>query len=288
MPNWRTPGGASYSFARCTNPACGHAWLCGHGAAEDAYPADYYTHAPTSRGFVARSLARVKRSRVGHALGYVMYLQGMRPGRLLEVGCGSGERLAEMRERGWEVQGVEPDPAAVAVARDHYHVPVLTGTLDEAAFPAATFDAVVMTHVVEHIADPLPLLCICRNVLRPGGSLVVTCPNLDAFGHRRYGAAWIAFDPPRHEHVFTLASLVALARKAGFESVHARTSVRGAFGNLAGSDQVRAHGDRRHGSGAALRAKALLLTAYELAQLARDPLAGEEIALTASTPGPER
>jgi SAM-dependent methyltransferase len=266
----------------CTNPQCGHAWLRAHSRAEDTYPADYYTHAPADPGLASRLLATVKRSRVGQALGYVMYLQGVRPGRLLEVGCGSGERLSEMRARGWDVHGVEPDATAAAVARDHYRVPVVTGTLDEAALPPATFDAVVMTHVIEHVADPLPLLRACRAVLRPGGRLVVTCPNLAAFGHRRYGAAWIALDAPRHEHVFTRASLVALARKAGFETLRARTSVRGAWGNLVGSEQVRAHGDRRHRASLALKARGLVLSGYELATLVADKDAGEEIALIAS------
>jgi hypothetical protein len=111
---------------------------------------------------------------------------------------------------------------------------------------------------------------------------VVTCPNLDAYGHSRYGASWMALDPPRHYHLFTRDSLAMLARAAGFTSVHARTSVRGALGNLIGSEQVRASGNRRGRVGAGLRAKGLALSAVELVRLARDPRAGEEIALTAA------
>jgi 2-polyprenyl-3-methyl-5-hydroxy-6-metoxy-1,4-benzoquinol methylase len=278
--NWLTPGGLTYSFSRCENPACGHAWLRAPSSSEavDAYPANYYTHQPAPTGLVARSVARAKRSGLGHALGYVMYLQDMTPGRVLEVGCGSGARLAELRGMGWDVQGIEPDATAAAVAQDYYHLPVLVATLEQGTFPPASFDAVVMTHVIEHVPDPLPLLRACRTVLSPGGKLVVTCPNIDAYGHRRYGASWTALDPPRHEHLFTRASLMALARAAGFLSVEARTSIRGAWGNFGGSEQLRATG-RRGGAGAALRAKALALVAYELVRLTGDPLAGEEIAM---------
>ena len=283
--NWRTAGGPTYSFSRCQNAACGHAWLnaSSYPATVEAYPADYYTHAPAPAGIPARAVASIKRSRLGHALGYVMYLQGMTPGRVLEVGCGSGARLAELRERGWNVQGIEPDAAAAAVARDFYMVPVVVGTLDEGAFAPSSFDAIVMTHVIEHVSDPLPLLVLCRTLLRPGGQLVVTCPNLDAGGHKRYGASWIAFDPPRHEHMFTLASLVTLARAAGFPSVDARTSVRGAWGNFVGSEEIRASGKRSGHAGAGLRAKGLLLTVGELVRLGRDPLAGEEIAVVCTS-----
>ncbi len=279
--NWRTPGGPTYSFFRCQNAACGHGWLRAPSSPDviEAYPEGYYTHAPAPEGLIARSITRVKRSNLGHALGYVMYLQGMVPGRVLEIGCGSGARLADLRGSGWDVQGLEPDAAAAAVARDHYHVPVVIGTLDEETFPPASFDAIVMTHVIEHVADPLPLLRACHTLLRAGGKLVITCPNLDAYGHRRYGACWIALDPPRHEHLFTCASLVALVEGAGFASVDARTSVRGAWGNFVGSEQVRASGNRRGRAGATLRAKGLILTVNELVRLARDRLAGEEIAV---------
>jgi SAM-dependent methyltransferase len=248
----------------------------------EAYPADYYTHGPAAAGPVARSIAAAKRGGLGRALGYVMYLQGMRPGRVLDVGCGNGSRLAELRARGWDVQGVEPDSKAAAVAHERYHVPVVVGTLERDTFPQASFDAIVMTHVIEHVRDPLPVLRTCRMLLRPGGKLVVTCPNLDAYGHRRYGASWIALDAPRHEHLFTRASLIALSSAAGFTAIDARTSVRGAFGNFAGSEQVRASGRRTGRGGLALCAKALALMSYELVRLARDPLAGEEIALITS------
>src|SRR5690242_21541184 len=54
---------------------------------------------PRSTLFPYTTLFRsaLKRSRAGHALGYVMYLQDMRPGRMLEIGCGTGSRLAELR-----------------------------------------------------------------------------------------------------------------------------------------------------------------------------------------------
>jgi hypothetical protein len=77
-------------------------------------------------------------------------------------------------------------------------------------------------------------------------------------------------------------SLVALARAAGFSSVNSRTSVRGALGNFVGSEQVRAFGQRPGRAGVGVQVKSLLLTAYELSLLARDPLAGEEIAVICS------
>lgn len=84
----------------------------------------------------------------------IMYSDGARKGRLLDVGCGSGEFLAQMRELGWDVFGVEPDPQAARVAREQFGLTVWPGALAEASFPDGFFDAVTLNHVIEHVADP--------------------------------------------------------------------------------------------------------------------------------------
>src|SRR5206468_7617752 len=121
--------------------------------------------------------------------------------------------LAQFRERGWGVEGVEIDPRARAPARERYGLKI------HATIPAGEFDAVIMNHVLEHLIDPVRSLVECRSVLKPGAALVATTPNLDSRGHRRFGVSWVALDPPRHLHLFTLASLRAAAHKAGFERV---------------------------------------------------------------------
>lgn len=86
----------------------------------------------------------------------VMYLpKATHSDRLLEIGCGNGRFLASFRELGWEVVGLEPDPDAARIAREKFGIEVYQETLEKAELPEASFDAVIMWHVIEHIPDLL-------------------------------------------------------------------------------------------------------------------------------------
>lgn len=153
------------------------------------------------------------RERVGQD---VMYLEGFRRGKLLDVGCGSGGFLARMRSLGWGVQGVEPDAEAARIAREQHGIPVAGSTLEQAELPSASVDAVTMSHVIEHVHDPVALLRECHRVLRVGGRLAIVTPNVESLGRAVFRQWWMALDPPRHLCLFSLCTLRACAEKAGF------------------------------------------------------------------------
>lgn len=155
----------------------------------------------------------------------VMYLPAAARGRLLDLGCGDGAFLAAMRERGWEVLGVEPDPEAARLARERYGLEVITGTLEVAALPTASVDAITLNHVIEHVPDPVALLEECGRVLQFGGKLVIATPNVESLGHRLLGASWPDLDPPRHLNLFSLRTLQASVEKAGLRTEFLRSRV---------------------------------------------------------------
>ena len=152
---------------------------------------------------------------------------------LLDIGCGDGLLLSNLRALGWDVQGVEPDAAAAESARTR-GFPVFNGSLEEAQFPDASFAAVTMSHVIEHVAEPARTLAEIRRVLRPGGSLVVMTPNANSVLHRVFRDRWFPLDPPRHLLLHSPASLARLLRDAGFE-VDVRDSWRAANVTIAAS-----------------------------------------------------
>ena len=88
--------------------------------------------------------------------------------RVLDVGCGKGEFLTEMGAAGWTAEGVETDARAVARARERSLV-VHEGTLETAGYAAGSFDAVTLSHVLEHFHDPVATLSRCRTLVRPEG-----------------------------------------------------------------------------------------------------------------------
>lgn len=145
-------------------------------------------------------------------------------GRILDVGCGSGVFLAALRERGWDVAGVEPHLTAARQLRAHHGIEVHVGTLEEASTDWGSFDAASLLDVLEHLPDPVLALQKVWSLLRPGGVLIVTTPNVDSFEHRLFGRHWYALQPPDHLWLFSSGSLEQLVTRSGFDRLLPVTS----------------------------------------------------------------
>ena len=214
-----------------------------------------------------------------------MCLDGTKKGRLLDVGCGNGTFLAMMRDAGWEVQGVETDPVAGRFARERFGVPVITGTLAEARLADQSFDAVTLSHVIEHVYDPGELLEECRRVLKPGGRLAVVTPNVESYGHRIFKDAWRGLEPPRHLRVFSPGALKAYVEKFGFRQVLLHTSARLTRAIYCASRLIRANATVSYETiGWKLWIEGLLFHAVEELACLFLKNVGEEILLVATKP----
>jgi 2-polyprenyl-3-methyl-5-hydroxy-6-metoxy-1,4-benzoquinol methylase len=135
-------------------------------------------------------------------------------GRLLDIGCGSGGYLRFARSLGWQTYGLDPDPAAVEVAR-RSGATVELGTLDTATFPDAPFDAVTSMHSIEHARDPRHFLRQALALLRPGGFFYLQTPNFSSLMHRRYGADWYGLEISRHLCFLTVSAMRTLLEEMG-------------------------------------------------------------------------
>lgn len=119
-------------------------------------------------------------------------------GRILEIGCGTGIFLNEMKRRGWRVVGVEPNDYASRYARTRFGMEVFTGTLEEYDPEPESFDVVCAWNVVEHLPTPAQDMARMQRALKKGGLLVMSIPNLESPERRLFGEAWLGWDLPRH------------------------------------------------------------------------------------------
>ena len=136
-------------------------------------------------------------------------------GRILDVGCGSGDFLLVMKKAGWEACGLDPSPSACALAAKK-GLTVHNSKLADFQVPDRSFDVITMWHVLEHLPEPERDLCVARRVLRDDGLLVVEVPNFTCATARLSGASWYGLDVPRHLQHFTAQTLELLLNEAGF------------------------------------------------------------------------
>jgi 2-polyprenyl-3-methyl-5-hydroxy-6-metoxy-1,4-benzoquinol methylase len=153
--------------------------------------------------------------------------------RVLDVGCATGYLARALREQGCRVSGVEYDPAAAAEAEPALDK-LVVGDLEAldltAEFAGDQFDVIVFGDVLEHLRDPLPVLRGVRDLLAPGGAVVISVPNI-AHGDVRLSLLQGRFEyrslgllDNTHVHFFTRSSLRSFLRDAGFTAVDVQTT----------------------------------------------------------------
>jgi 2-polyprenyl-3-methyl-5-hydroxy-6-metoxy-1,4-benzoquinol methylase len=163
------------------------------------YPPSYYGAGNRRFNAILEAMIPYFRDRRGKAIE-----RFVKKGRMLDIGCGRGILPALMRERGWEAQGLEFSETAARHARE-LQVPVFVGNLPDSPYEPESFDAVVLWHVLEHVPDPVEALAKAREILRPGGLLVLAVPNFESLQARFSGRHWFHLDVPRHYHHFGLS-----------------------------------------------------------------------------------
>jgi SAM-dependent methyltransferase len=175
----------------------------------DAASNDYVSEEAGQRATAVETLDAIER----HAV----------KGKLLDLGCWVGFLLAEARNRGWEVVGIEPSNFASDYARDELGLDVRTTGLFEAGLPAAGFQAIFMGDVIEHIPDVDRATERVAHLLTSGGIFAMALPDAGSRVARLMGRRWWSVIPT-HVHYFTRRSVHALLERHGFRVVEIQTA----------------------------------------------------------------
>ncbi len=201
-------------IVRCRE--CGLMWLAvfpERETLESAYQEDYYREETGERfsGPVERAAAWFRERRARQILS-----RTSGTGAILDVGCGRGVMLERFKMRGWRTLGTQLSRTAAEAARRLRGIEVVCAELVDMRLPAASFDVVTIFHVLEHLTDPAAYLAKARELLRPGGLLVVEVPDHSGAGFRLLGVRHLCVDYPNHLFFFTPEPLERLLAQAGF------------------------------------------------------------------------
>jgi MoaA/NifB/PqqE/SkfB family radical SAM enzyme/SAM-dependent methyltransferase len=146
-------------------------------------------------------------------------LKGMLPSkaRFLDVGCSYGYFIGYLkRNTDWDVYGCEPDQKAADLARSQ-GLQVTVSTLEEAGYPSNYFDMVYMSHVLEHVLEPLKAVQEVYRILRPGGILLTENPDFGSKTRPFFGPYWWGYHLPRHLTHFTHKAMTDMLTRSGFQ-----------------------------------------------------------------------
>jgi len=163
---------------------------------------DYAALTPARRQMFARHLDRI---------------EGLIPrGRVLDVGCATGDFLLMAAQRGWEALGVDPSPAREQARAAG--VRLVGRTIDDAEIAPHSLGLITFWDVLEHLPDPVASLRRARELLTPGGLVAATVPNAGSAVARLSGTRWFGYKTAgEHLQFFDPATIQRCFETAGFD-----------------------------------------------------------------------
>jgi SAM-dependent methyltransferase len=140
--------------------------------------------------------------------------------RILDVGCGDGERLLEFFRRGYDVWGVDVGAQSVELCRKilpdgHF----FQGELPEIKLERSSFDFIRIDNALEHMPNPREVVQEVLRLLRPAGKIMIYVPNGMSFTMRFFKGGSISSWMPFHLQLFTCKSLKKVLEDCGFKNI---------------------------------------------------------------------
>lgn len=148
----------------------------------------------------------------------------IRGGALLDIGCGYGHFLSILDRARWEASGIDLSPHVIAQARNRFNVRCEARTIDQ--LPRqwnGTFDVVTLWDVLEHVPRPVTVLRRATALLKPGGRIYLSTPDISSLVAKLLGSRWHHLDPMQHLTLFSRSALARLCRRVGLAVARQRT-----------------------------------------------------------------
>lgn len=173
---------------------------------------EYVSHSNTKKGFINSTYQSVRKYTLLKKLQLIS--KYYKTGKILDIGCGTGEFLDIFKNAKWGTLGIEPDDDARNMAIKNFGLDVrseeeLKSVADQ------SFDVITMWHVLEHVPKLNERVEELKRLLKPNGMIVIAVPNCNSQDAKIYKEKWAAYDVPRHLYHFTPKDVEALFQKHG-------------------------------------------------------------------------
>lgn len=149
---------------------------------------------------------------------------GINRGRILDIGCGISLFLKEAQMRGWQIFGIEPSRPVVRFVKERLSINITCRTFPDKSLPDSFFDVVTLWEVLEHLSGPVNVLREAYRILRPGGFLFLTTPNVRSLVAIILDRQWKAFSPPLHLVLFNYQTLQRIFEQVGFKVLRIKSA----------------------------------------------------------------
>lgn len=180
---------------------------------------DYISHSDSKKG-IANKLYHVARVlMLEKKLKSIKMVTGLKKGKLLDIGSGTGYFINHIKSAGWDVRGIEQDSDAATYSIKNFGLDV-KGPDELYKLENQEFDVITMWHVLEHVHDLDGYMKVIGDNLKNDGTLVLALPNHKSVDAKKYGEFWAAWDVPRHIWHFSPETLEVFAKKYAFKIVH--------------------------------------------------------------------
>ena len=205
-------GGFPFSHLKCQG--CGLVFLSPRPDEKEAlqfYAQDYYGENPK------KFRSGLEALRLFFAWNRMRRVQKFFPssGKVLDIGCGEGTFLQLLQQEGWECHGTELT-AEIASRASRFGISVSVGQIDEKRFSPHSFDLITLWQVLEHLPEPMKTLTTVTHLLKKGGILAISTPNIDSLQAEVGKSQWFHLDPPRHLYLYSPRTLEQIMGSFGF------------------------------------------------------------------------
>lgn len=185
------------------------------------YPSQYRNHFMQKNGPIYAKLKKFQLWWFAKKLEFIILDKNHdKTGSILEIGCGSGELLITLKDRGFKnIFGSDILEPAKQLLLEHGIKFQKGDIVKNFPFPRK-FEVIILNHVFEHLSDPVKVLKYCKNHLKKNGKAIIVMPNGDSWAMKIFKKKWDGLNAPRHFFIFSPLTMDALRQKIGFRKLH--------------------------------------------------------------------